>query len=109
MFFALQLDPGNINQALSDNMLDDLGLLTNWDKYGMIIFYVSFLLAELPSQMISKKLGPDVWIPIQMISWSIVAACQSRLQGEKGFYITGGLLGLFEGGFIPDVSVFHPR
>lgn len=104
MFFALQLDRGNISQALSDNMLDDLGLSTNQYNYGMTIFYVCFLLAELPSQMISKKLGPDVWIPIQMISWSIVAACQSRLRGETDFYVTRALLGLFEGGFIPDAG-----
>ncbi|KAB8258388.1 major facilitator superfamily domain-containing protein [Aspergillus pseudonomiae] len=105
-FFALQLDRGNIVQAMSDNMLGDLGMNTNDYNTGQTIFYLVFLFAELPSQLISKKIGPDRWIPIQMFCWSLIAAFQAFLSGKKSYYVCRALLALFEGGFIPDTILF---
>lgn len=75
--------------------------------------------AELPSQLVSKRLGPDVWLPIQLyaisyrnlcahaeprayrVAWSIIAMSQCKITGRGSFFATRCLLGLLEGGFIP--------
>lgn len=62
--------------------------------------------AEVPSQLVSKKLGPDRWIPIQMMLWSIVAAAQAGLNGRSSFYVCRCLIGVLEGGFIPDLVLW---
>ncbi|KAL2854566.1 major facilitator superfamily domain-containing protein [Aspergillus pseudodeflectus] len=105
-FFALQLDRGNIGQALASTLLEDLNMTSNDYNTGQTIFLVCFLLAELPSQLISKRLGPDRWIPIQMVAWSLVAACQAFLKTKSAYLGLRALLGLLEGGFIPDTILF---
>ena len=105
MFVALELNRRNINRAITDNMLPELGMNTNDFNYGQTIFLISFLAAELPSGLISKKLGPDVWIPTIICAWSVISAAQAALTSKAGYYAIRCLLGLLMGGFIPDTVI----
>ncbi|ESW96028.1 hypothetical protein KL918_003590 [Ogataea parapolymorpha] len=106
MFVALQVDRGNLAQAVADNLLQDLGLTTDMYNNGNTIFFVAFIVSEVPSSLICKKLGVDRWVPFLMVSWSLVAILQCKMTNRHSFYATRALLGLLEGGFTPELVLW---
>lgn len=107
MFVALDIDRSNINAVTgSPKFFKDVNITQNQFNYGMTYFYLGFLLAELPSQLISKFVGADRFIPIQLTLWSVCAICQSKMTSPGAYYTLRVLVGVLEGGFIPDTSLW---
>ncbi|KAI6264037.1 hypothetical protein MCOR27_011795 [Pyricularia oryzae] len=57
MFFGLQLDRGNLSNALADGFLADMGLTTDDYNNGTTIQIIFFLAAEFPVQLAAKRPG----------------------------------------------------
>ncbi|GAA6038191.1 hypothetical protein JCM8097_005786 [Rhodosporidiobolus ruineniae] len=106
MFLALDIDRGNLGNATADNLLTDLGLSQSDYNLGNTLSKLGFLLAELPSQMFGKKVGVDIWLPTQMVIFSILALAQFAMRGRTSFLALRFIIAFFQGGFIPDVILY---
>src|SRR5271166_2775322 len=52
------------------------------------------------------RFGARLWIARIMVSWGILAAIESQIQGPTSFYVLRFLLGAAEAGFFPGVILY---
>jgi MFS family permease len=87
-------------------MDEDLGL-SDWEyKVAITVTYVPYILAELPSNLILKKVGPRILLPTLCTSWGLVTMLQSEAGSFGGFVACRFFLGLCEGGLFPGIVLY---
>lgn len=96
------LDRVNVSFAAL-RMNADIGLDPRGYGLGVGIFFIGYLLFQLPSAAVLKRIGPRLWIAGSVIGWGSVATLMALIQTPLHFYILRFLLGLFESGFAPGV------
>lgn len=73
---------------------------------GAGIFFLGYILFEVPSNMILHRVGARRWIARIMVSWGVVAAAMAFANSPVSFYILRFLLGVAEAGFIPGILLY---
>jgi len=102
--FAL-IDRTNVGMA-SLQMTEDVGLTKTQFAFGASLFFVSYFLVEVPSNMALEKFGARRWIARIMISWGLVSTCMAFVQGPVSFYTLRFILGAAEAGFFPGIILY---
>ncbi len=74
--------------------------------FGMGIFFLGYLLPEIPATLVVERWSARKWICRIMVSWGLVAALTAFVRTPFQFYAARFALGLAEAGFYPGVIVF---
>ncbi|KAM0547518.1 hypothetical protein ACHAPJ_010391 [Fusarium lateritium] len=98
--FALQLDKGNMSYAMTTTFTKDLGITNDNVNYGNQLMLAAIVVFEIPFNMILSRIGPALWLIIQIFAWGIVATAQTAIHNLAGFYATRFILGMWEAGYL---------
>lgn len=100
------LDRTNIGNARLDNLEDDLHLHGLDYNNCLAILFPFYIAAEIPSNMMMKRLRPSIWLTFIMVCWSASMIGQGFVKNYQGLMATRVFLGVFEGGLFPGVNYY---
>ncbi|KAJ5302191.1 hypothetical protein N7508_007054 [Penicillium antarcticum] len=99
------IDRNNIGNAKAAGMSRDLDLSSS--RYAMLInvFFIAYVILEVPSNLILARFRPSWYLPALMVAWGSLVAGMSQVQSYRGILVIRFFLGLIEAGFMPGVML----
>jgi MFS family permease len=104
-YTAGYLDRVNVGFAKLQ-MLDQLKFSETVYGLGAGIFFIGYVIFEVPSNIVMHKVGARVWIARIMITWGLISAAMVFVKTPTAFYVMRFLLGVAEAGFLPGILLY---
>ncbi|KAB5588418.1 MFS transporter [Ceratobasidium theobromae] len=98
------LDRVNIGNARLFGLEADLGMKGTQFQLAVAILFVTYLLFEVPSNLVIKKLRPSRYIAFITFAWGVIATLTGIVQSYGGLIACRLILGVFEAG--PGMTVY---
>jgi MFS family permease len=106
MFFINFLDRTAISFAGPNGLTKDLGLTAAQFGFAAGVFFVGYILLEIPSNLALHRFGARRWMARIMVSWGAVALLFTWVESATGLYWLRFLLGVAEAGFFPGAILY---
>ncbi|EGX96690.1 MFS transporter, putative [Cordyceps militaris CM01] len=100
------LDRVNIGNARFYKLESDLGLSSTQFQIAVSIFFVPYLLFEVPSNLVLKLFTPRRWLAALALAWGLVATLSGLVQSYAGLLACRLVLGVVEAGLFPGLTVY---
>lgn len=108
LYLVAYIDRSNISIAALQ-MNGELGLTSQMYGWAAGLFFATYIVFEIPSNVVLAKVGARKWIARIMISWGIIAAGMAFITSANQLYVMRLLLGAAEAGFTPGIIYYLAR
>lgn len=73
---------------------------------GASIFFIAYLLSQIPANLLTHRLGAQRMIAWMMVAWGLVAGAMAFIHDAQSFYVLRFLLAVAEAGMIPGATLY---
>ncbi|GMK54216.1 hypothetical protein CspeluHIS016_0108020 [Cutaneotrichosporon spelunceum] len=105
MFCMNYLDRTNIGNAKVGGMAHDLKLTSSQYSLVLSVFFIGYLLWEVPSNMMLSRSTPRIFVPTLMVVWGAMCIAVVGINNLGGMIAFRFVLGLVEAGFFPGIML----
>jgi MFS family permease len=124
LYFLAFLDRVNIGNARLFGLETDTGLHGSQYNIALLLFFIPYILFEVPSNLLLKKMRPKIWLPCislcgslltvaLMLGWGLVTMFMGWTHNLSGLIACRFFLGVFEAGLLPGcvyvISMWYKR
>ncbi|KAF5868703.1 putative high-affinity nicotinic acid transporter protein [Botrytis fragariae] len=113
IYLVCFLDRANAGNARLEGLEKDLHMTGLDYNIALSVFFPFYVAVGVPSNMIIKKVCPNIWLTGIVLFWSIVMVCTGLVHDYAGFLVARCFLGIAEGGLYPGVvyyiTMWYPR
>ncbi|KAF3482388.1 putative MFS transporter [Arthroderma uncinatum] len=102
LYLLAFLDRVNIGNAVIFHLKEDLGIVSGTQyNTALTIFFIPYVLFEIPSNLLLKKLKPHLWLALCMFAFGLITCLQGFTKNYGGILAARFFLGLAETGMFP--------
>ncbi|KAK2608743.1 hypothetical protein QQS21_002732 [Conoideocrella luteorostrata] len=109
LYLLAFIDRSNIGNARLAGLEKDLNLQGYDYNAALSIFYISYIVFEIPCNMLCKWIGPGWFIPATTLGFGILTICTAFVTNFSTLCAVRFLLGIFEAGMMPSLVYFLSR
>ncbi len=105
LYVVAYLDRVNVSFA-AHGLTQSLGFTSSVFGLGAGMFFAGYVLCEVPSNLILRRVGARLWIARIMVTWGLVACGMALVHAAWSFHTLRFLLGVAEAGFLPGIIYY---